>query len=77
MNLADSGHVINYIEVINIQLIKHINYKIIYDDISYIKSHVIKQASVSNRPYEVKLEVLLFIVHIQTAAFQSIKFFYE
>jgi len=45
MNLANSGHVINCTEVI------------INDGISFIKSLVIRQASVSNPPYEVKLEV--------------------
>ncbi|KAF0714848.1 SWIM-type domain-containing protein [Aphis craccivora] len=45
MTLANCGHVINCTEVI------------INDGISFIKSLVIRQASVSNPPYEVKLEV--------------------
>lgn len=50
MNLANCGHVINCTEVI------------INDGISFIKSHVIRQASVSNLPYEVKLEVSNIII---------------
>lgn len=42
MNLENCGHVINCTEVI------------INDGISFIKSHVIGQVSVSNLPYRVK-----------------------